>query len=271
VFAEPRPAGSELLIRNSYDRLLEGEQRAYLQKVVRAQAVAGQLQLEVRRRLDRPPRTAELQVRFCALTLHPPHHRLGGAKLPPVRVWAVHVLEADPPAGETPVEWLLLTTLEVEDLEAACRCVFYYSRRWLIERYHYTLKSGCRIEQSQLRSFAALWRLLELYCVVAWRLLWLTHLSRVEGEQPCTVALAELEWRVLYEAMRELGCHDEPLPVEPPRLREAVRWVAKLGGFIGRKGDGEPGVKVLWRGLMTLHQLVRGVLIARQLADVYNA
>ena len=269
--SEPRPAGSELLIRNSHDRRLEGDPRDCLRKVVRAQPVAGQLRVEVRRRPDRPPRPAELQVRFCAVTLHPPHHRVGGAQLAPVRVWAVHVLEAEPPAEEKPVEWLLLTTLEVQDLAAACRCVVYYTRRWLIERYHYTLKSGCRIEQSQLRSFRALWRLRVLYCVVAWRLWWLTYLSRVAGEQSCTVAFAELEWRVLYEAMRELGCPDEPLPAEPPCLREAVRWVAKLGGFIGRKGDGEPGVKVLWRGLMTLHQLVLGVLIARRLADVYNA
>ena len=201
---------------------------------------------------------------------------MGGEKLAPVAVTAVEAHEADPPAGKAPLAWVLLTTLPVADLAAAVQCVTYYSRRWLIERYHYTLKTGgCRLEDSQLQDFAALTRLLALQCLVAWRLLWLTYLSRAAGEQPCTVAFSDLEWRVLDRAVQRRDPHFHrqsgynASSGEPPPLRTAVRWLGKLGGFLGRKGDGEPGITVLWDGLMILYPLLLGVAHA-QGGDVYN-
>ncbi|MEI6500136.1 MAG: IS4 family transposase, partial [Armatimonadota bacterium] len=108
---------------------------------------------------------------------------------------------------------------------------------------------------------------------VAWRLLWLTYLSRAAPEQPCTVAFTDLEWRVLHLAVREIDPHFlrqsnyEASSGLPPALRTAVRWLGKLGGFLGRKGDGEPGIKVLWHGLATLNNIVLGAMIAQECKD----
>lgn len=263
LFAEPRPEGSELLIRNCSDRRLAASERHLWETVERA-PVSGEFSVSLRRHPERAPRDARLQVRFCSVTLDPPRFRAGGVALAPVTVQAILVREVSP--AKTPVQWLLLTTLPVEDFDAARNCVRYYTLRWLIERYHYILKSGCKLEESQLRSVDRLERLLALCCVVAWRLLWLTYAARAEGEQPCTVAFTELEWRTLYHVR-----HGQPPAGQPPpTLREAVRWLGGLGGHPGRKGDAEPGVKVLWRGLMRLHDIVLGVLLVMG-QDVYNA
>jgi hypothetical protein len=121
----------------------------------------------------------------------------------------------------------------------------------LIERYHYVLKSGCQLEELQLASGTQLERALATYSIVAWRLLWLTYEARVRPEQPCTVALDDDEWQALAAAHTK-----RVVPrATPPSLREAVRWLGQLGGFLARKGDGEPGVKTLWQGMQRLHDL----------------
>jgi len=267
LFARRRAEGSELLIRASRDRKVAGEHR-YLFDKVKAAPVAVEFCICLRRRPDRGPRDAQVQVRFTAVSLQPPRNGVHAADLEAVQVWAVLVEEVGSPAGQSPISWLLVTTVEVSDAEAARLCVRNYGLRWLIERYHFVLKSGCGIEHSQLRSVDALRRLLALYCIVAWRVLWLTYASRIWPDAPCTVAFSELEWQTLW---RLKGGVVE-LPESVPRLAEATRMVARLGGFLGRKGDGEPGVKVLWRGLMRLQDIVIGVqLITSQNQDVGNA
>ena len=139
---------------------------------------------------------------------------------------------------------MLLTTLPVEDLAAAETVVRYYTYRWRIERYHYVLKRGCHIEDPQLETFDRWDRALAGDRIVAWRLLWLTYLVREQPETPCTTVLRPAEWAALYAAHTR---RSDPPPA-PVDLRTAVRWIAQLGGFLGRRGDGEPGVKTLWRG-----------------------
>jgi hypothetical protein len=134
-----------------------------------------------------------------------------------------------------------------------------YAYRWLVERYHYVLKSGCRIEALPLRDTDRLERALALYAIVAWRLLWLTYLARRQPEHPCTRALSTPEWQVLFRTRYPTAA----LPTQPPPLGQAVRWIARLGGFLDRAGDGEPGVKVLWRGLRHLEDLTVGWQLAQ--------
>jgi hypothetical protein len=273
LLAEPRPANSELLIRSCYNRCLCDEDQQ-LHQTLAAQPVAGEMNVRLRPRPDRKPQDVCVEVRYCTSTLRPPAYRAEGTKLPPVTLTAILVTEKHRPEGRKPVRWLLLTTLAVESLEDARRIVTYYTRRWLIERFHYTLKSGCGIEHSQLRNVLRLRRLLALYCIVAWRLLWMLYLSRAEPDCSCLVALTDQEWRLLYLAWQHLHHRNDPLPTEPPPLREAVRWIAQLGGFIGRKADGDPGVKTLWRGLTRLQDIVLGATLATTPApakDVCNA
>ena len=265
VFAEPRPAGSELLIRGCYDRQLRDEEQ-HLWATVESQSVAGGWTLRLPRTRERPPRPATVEVRFAVVTLDPPHWRAGGVKLPPVTLTAVLVTETSvPPGDEKPVRWLLLTTLPVDDVADAQTVVRYYTYRWLIERYHYILKSGCKLEDTQLRTLDRIRRLLALYCLVAGRLLWMTYSARVDADQPCTVAFTDLEWQTAFRYHHPAA----PLPAQPPPLHQVVRWVARLGGFLARKSDGEPGVKVLWRGLTRLQDIVLGVLLVTQ-PDLYN-
>jgi hypothetical protein len=113
------------------------------------------------------------------------------------------------------------------------------------------LKSGCRLAARQLESAAQLWRCLAVYSVIAWRLLYATMLSRAMPEAPCTALLEPEEWQALYCAIHVTATP----PAEPPTLREAVHWIGRLGGFLARRGDGEPGVTVLWKGFQHLTAL----------------
>jgi hypothetical protein len=184
-------------------------------------------------------------VRYRALAMPPPHHHLKRGQLKPLSLWAILVQEEAPSAGVTPIVWLLWTSLPITDLDAALRCVRWYSYRWLIERYHFVLKSGCRLEDLQLAEAARLERALATYCIVAWRLLWLTYEARQNPDTPCDRVLERSEWQALYCRIHKTS---RP-PATPPTLRQAVRWIAQLGGFLGRKADGEPGVQTIWLGL----------------------
>ena len=170
-------------------------------------------------------------------------------------LWAVLVREMNPPEGVEGLEWLLLTTLAVLNFDQACEIIRYYTLRWLIERFHFVLKSGCALEDRQLRTADRLQRFLAN--VVAWRLLWLTYLGRGRPDLPCTVAFAAYEWQALYAYVHKTAI----LPNTPPTLQQATLWVAQLGGFLSRKGDGYPGVKVLWRGWQRLVDIAQTWLI----------
>ena len=263
MFAAPARERSYVLVRAYRDRRLNSSER--LVEAVEAVDEAGSFTVELGRGAERPPREAELTVRFRKITIPVPSDGIHDPDLEPVELTVILAEEASPPENDTPVRWLLLTDLPVTCLGDARECVRRYTLRWLIERYHYVLKTGCEIQKSQLRSADRLERLLALYCAVALRLLWMTYAARVNSDAPCTAAYTDLEWRTLYE-LRHRGA---PVPTEPPSLRDATRWTASLGGFLARKGDGEPGAKTLWRGLMRLQDIIIGVLL-RDGRDVGN-
>ena len=204
--------------------------------------------VELRRADDRPPRRAVLTIRFAALEVASPVNRVGRADLPYVAPTAILVEEENPPAGQEAVRWWLVTTLPIRTPADAERAVQWYTLRWLVERYHFVLKSGCRVERLQLQTAARLDRAVATYSAVAWRLLWLTYEARRHPGRSCERVLSREDWEVLCRATGGEG-------EVPPTLREAVRRIARLGGFLGRKGDGEPGVKTLlaWAGAAQRH------------------
>ena len=253
LFALPRPPGHEVLIRATHNRRISEETR-YLWSAVAATPVGEVAPVAVGRRADREPREALLRLRWTPVTLLPPRNRPGRATLAPLPLVAILAEEPIPPAGATAIHWLLLTSLRVASGADALTCLRWYAQRWLVERYHFALKQGCNVEALQLRTTDRLERALAVYAIVAWRLLWLTYLARAEPEVSCTVALATAEWQALYLAIHQTA----PLPARPPPLGQAVRWIARLGGFLDRAGDGEPGLKVLWRGLRRLEDLTLG-------------
>ena len=203
--------------------------------------------LALPRRPQRPARDAQVELRFGTLTLPAP--RRAQATHATLTVQLVEVIEPNPPPDQEAVHWLLLTSLPVLTLAQAQQIVTWYTYRWLIERFHYVLKSGCKLEMRQLQSQARLERLLAVCNLVAWRLLWLTYQARLTPNLGC--ALTTDEWQALYAYHHR----STRLPSTPPTLQQATRWIAQLGGFLGRKSDGEPGVKVLWRGWMRLQDI----------------
>ena len=186
----------------------------------------------------------------------PRHHKAPKA-CQPVTLNILLVEETIPPIEDKPIRWLLLTTLAIDSFEQAWQCVRWYSLRWLIERFHFTLKSGCRIEQLQLETAQRLLNALATYSIVAWRLMWLTYRARLAPDDSCATVLQPVEWKLLRRKFEP-----KSRSKKPPTLRQAVRWIAQLGGFLARTGDGEPGVKTLWRGIGVLHHLLEGVQLA---------
>jgi len=245
--AAAQPDGPELLIRAEHNRQVQHEQ-ARLWDVLQAQPVTGTQLLEVPRHGSRPARQAQLSIRFAAVSLCAPTGYKGAPAIP---VWAVLAQERQAPAGVKPLEWLLLTTLPLTDVEQAAEKLMWYTRRWGIEVLHRTLKSGCRIEQRQLAHADRLEACLAIDLVVAWRIYHLSKLGREVAQAPCTVYFEEAQWK----ALMVFSTHNPIPPTKPPSLREAIHRVAALGGFLGRKADAEPGTQSLWLGLQRLDDI----------------
>jgi len=261
LFAMPRKEGSHLLIRVSYNRRVEHEAK-YLWDAIRKSVVVGQVDVEVGRKGDQPSRYATLNVRILSLSIKAPKNRKG--KLPSIPVNLVLAEEENPPPSVKPLSWLLLATYPVTGFQDAIRCIEYYSYRWLVERYHFVLKSGCRVEELQLEEARRIHRALSTYCIVAWRLLWLTYEARHNPELPCDRVLETYEWQSLY-----CSIHNTPVPpIKPPSIHDVVLWIAKLGGFLGRKSDGEPGVKTIWRGIGSLHHISSTWKLAHSISPI---
>lgn len=261
LFTEPRECKSgqlHLLIRAAQDRAL-CDQTVLLFEAVRQTACIGQGTLDVSSRrpkikLDRgkrlaarDARIAEIEIRATTVTLRPPKRR--GRQLPSVTVNAVLIEEPQPPQGQVPIQWLLLTTLPIDTEEHIRLIVHYYTIRWQIEIYFRTLKSGCRIESRYFERLGRLLNCLQVYSIVTWRILYLCRLSRECPDLDCEVVFAPSEWKAVYVAVR-----GKAPPATPPTLNEIVRMVASLGGYIIRKST-NPGTQTLWIGLQRLHDL----------------
>ncbi len=241
------PAGPAVLVRAKQERVLAEGSRPLWETVAQG-PVQGVQVLRVPRQGTRAAREARLAIRYAAVRLAPPRRK---PELGVVSVWAVLAEETEAPAGVEPLKWMLVTTMEVATFEQATEKLAWYAARWGIEVYHRTLKSGCKVEARQLGSADRLEASLAIDMVVAWRIFHLTKLGRETPAVPCTVFFEDAEWKALYASI-----HREPTPPPvPPTLREATRMVASLGGFLGRKSDGEPGTKSLWLGLQRLDDI----------------
>jgi Domain of unknown function (DUF4338)/Transposase DNA-binding/Transposase Tn5 dimerisation domain len=256
LFLEARrdPAGPGLLVRmnRSARRQVGG---ILLWDLMTAREVAGTLSLHIPRSGEHKARDTTLDVRFAPVELKPPQ-RLKGAD--PIPAWVVYVREqCEHTVDNNPIEWMLLTTVEVATFQHSQQRVQWYAKRWGIEVYHRTLKSGCRIQDRQLGTALGLAACLGVDMVVAWRVFHLAMLGRETPDLPCTVFFTDDEWKALccYATKNKVP------PREPPTLGQAMRMVGTIGGHLGRKSDGYPGTEVLWRGLQRLDTAVEMYVI----------
>jgi hypothetical protein len=248
------PHGPRLLVRAERTRNRKVEQQGLWQSM-NAEPVAGLLDVAVPRRGSRPARTARLQVRFASVTLSPP----ANSKLPPLSVWAVYAREVGYPADvKEPIDWMLLTTVKTESFEDACQRLSWYGRRWGIEVYHRIIKSGCRIEDRRLDDTDTLEACLAIDLVVAWRVYWLTMVGRERPDTPCDQILREEEWRVLS------AWATGNVPDTVPSAQQAMRWIGRMGGWLSRGKQDNPGTTCMWRGLGRLPFMAQGYLLALQ-------
>ena len=249
------PKSVHLLVRSQHNRRVE-DPAGKLWPRLRQQPPAATLQVQTPRRTGRPSRTAALSIRFTEVSLRSPILKEGQ---PALRLWAIEAREEHPPKGHEPILWRLLTTLPVWSAAQAVEKVRWYAKRWQIEVLHKVLKSGCQIEQRQLETAARLRRVLMLDLIVAWRVMQLNQAARQRPDASAQEWLQTTEWTVLWCYFHR----GQKPPATAPTIRQAVRWIGHLGGFIGRKSDGEPGPIVLWRGLQRLHDLTETLSILK--------
>lgn len=263
------PPNFDWIVRACQDRTLAGtaenppennEVLARLGEQLAAQPVLYAETIEVRgrsakvacedrgRRQPRQSRTAQVEVRAARVTLRAPWRP--DRKLPDVTVNVVWVREVDPPPGEPAVEWMLLTSLPIETVEQVRQIVTFYRVRWMIEIFFRTLKSGCKVEKRRFEQIDRELTCLGLYLIVAWRTLFVCRLARELPEVSCEVIFEPAEWKSLHQVI-----HHKPPPQRPPTLREMVRQVAQLGGYINRARPDEPGPQTVWLGLQRLYDI----------------
>lgn len=272
----------DLLVRAKYNRitLLDGPgDRAREQEedddarsrkifdVIKETPVKTTLTVEIRRQSARPQkgkqkarkkreaREAELSLRFMPVRLAPPTRHKNKE---PVDLWLIHAWEENPPPGVEPVEWFLLTSIEIDTPHKAIECVRWYSLRWRIEDWHRVLKSGCRIEDLANKTAERLQRGIAINLVIAWRIMLMTLLGRESPDLPADILFCDLELKVLSAYAKKK--HLNP----PDTLGNAVFLVAKLGGYIARKSDPPPGHQILWHGHTKLELMATGFALLNE-------
>lgn len=258
LFVAERAAGVDWLVRAAWNRGVEHPEK-YLWETMQSIPAMGTTTLRVPARGSLPERAARLAIRCAPVRIRVPRSRQGNG-LGEIDVYAVWAIETDPPPGVDPIEWMLLTSVATQTMEQALERLSWYARRWTIETWHRVLKSGCQIEARQFGDAQRFMRATALFAVIAWRILYATLLGRLDADLSCEVLLQRFEWQALY-------CRTHATttpPKQPPTLGNAILWIAKLGGYLGRTRDRPPGITVLWRGFLSLHESSQMYLIFRK-------
>ncbi len=252
LFAESRQSNFDILVRSNHNRRI-AESNLKLQEILNNEKVMGETKILIKRSGERKERESILELKYKKVTLV-------SSKNSNYKI-TLNVVEAKEKITSAdikdPIYWRLFTTMEITCLQDAILCINLYNQSWLIERFHYALKSGCQIEELQLESQARMFSAIAMYCIIAWRIMSICYSARHEPDKPadCFFTIHELE---------SLHCFynktNEP-PQTIPSIKEAVYMLAKLGGFLGRKSDGIPGMKVLWRGLRRLEGFVEAYIL----------
>lgn len=204
---------------------------------------AGSYELTVRKQKDQPARTARVHVRFGMLLIPAPTFRTPWTKttgIESIVTWVVEARELNPPPGVTPLHWVMFTSHPVETYEDAWCIIGYYEQRWLIEEYHKALKSGCQLEARQYQTAPRLEAIAGFLAIVAVRLLQLKAVARTNPNRPAKEIVPAI-WINVLQTLRQRPRHAWT-------VRQFFRELAGLGGFLGRKSDGEPGWLTIWRG-----------------------
>ena len=259
-----QPPRVDWIVRACQNRALqrknssENDQEAHVREQVFAQPVLFTHTIQVRgrtakvacetrgRRQPRASRETQVEVRAARVTLRPPWR--ADRKLPEATMNVVLVREVDPPEKDQPVEWLLLTSLPIDQIEQVRTVIQYYCVRWMIEVFFRVLKSGCRVEERRFEHIDRLLSCLAVYLIVAWRTLYVCRLGRGCPGVNCETVFEPSEWKAVWKVVQRT----DP-PAAPPSLGEIVLLVAQLGGYVNRKRKDPPGPQTVWIGLQRMY------------------
>lgn len=229
---------ADIIVRSQYDRLLDGSQDKLRQKLREAPQL-GEIEFVIPSTEERGARKVKQKLRGITVSIKPKHKKIA------VQVNVVMALEEEPPEGEDALVWILMTSLPVDTFEDVLKVIKYYLCRWEIETFFKVLKSGCKIEERQLQTTDRMKALITVFMILSWRVMFTMMMGRVNSEMPCDVLFDEAEWKAVYKILNK----KQALPEKAPLLGEFIRMVATLGGYVNRKTEGPPGVKVMWKGM----------------------
>ena len=249
---ESLACGHQFLFRACQNRVVlageEGQKKVRLMDHARGLASEGSDKVEIPGRGGRPPRTAVVQLAAAAVRVPPPQGTPQRKTRPTLPAWVVRVWEDAPPTGVEPLEWVLLSATRTEGLEQAKQRRDWYGVRWSVEGFHDVEKNGCSEEDRRFETAEAMLACLALLAVVAVRVFQMRLAVKTMPEAPAEEVATAEEAEVMEQHLGRKGL----------TVLQFVRGVAKLGGFLGRKSDGEPGVRALWRGYQRLRDMVAG-------------
>jgi hypothetical protein len=258
VMSYKREENVHLLIRATQPRLVEIElkgsrERMRLPEALKQLRILGEKTI----RIERKNKSVEIRLEIAVgeVEILPPKHLNPKAGHEPIKMSVIYAREVcASEKEEEPIEWILLCSKPVTTYEEACRCVEYYGQRWKVERFHYTLKEGLKIERLQFDDADTLGKALAVYSVVAWRIMWVTYYGRLEPETPALAVVDEEAHQVLEAATGR--------PIRT--AREVMMAIGKLGGFEGGTWQyRDPGLKSMWIGWCRLEAMKEGWILAR--------
>jgi len=245
---------SDFIIRSQYDRQLENEEVAdehneYTVKInkklrqrLKESPVLGEIEFTIASREGTAARKVKQKLKAVAVTLKP---RAKNGKEKKVKVNAVMAEEENPPEGQKPLIWIFITSLPIKTFEDVLKVIKYYLSRWEIELFFKVLKSGCKVEERQLQDTDRMKRLISLFLILSWRIIFTMMLGRICSEISCGDIFEASEWKSVYKILNK----NSPLPRNPPSLGNFIIMVATLGGYVKQKKGKPPGVKIMWKGM----------------------
>src|SRR3954466_5419842 len=205
------------------------------------------------------PDQATLEIRYRKIRFLPPIGKQ--RRYPALTLTVIHAVERGTPKNQKKIDWRLITDLSVSSRAEAIEKLEWYALRWKIEVFHKILKSGCKAEESKLRTAQRLANLIAVFCILSWRVFWMTMLNRSAPDVPPNIALTEAEIDLLDRLMKDKDQNRS----RRKTLSHYLTQIARLGGYLARTNDPPPGNMVMWRGLSRLTDFEVGAMIGARI------
>jgi hypothetical protein len=257
LFCAAHGAGTSFLVRACVDRLARDGKQTVSAEMKRV-AVKALYQIQVK---DSKGLSSEavLEIKYQRMRVLPP---IGKQKqYPELDLTVIHAQERGTPQGREKIDWKLITNLPVSSRQEAVKMLTWYALRWKIEMFHKILKSGCRAEESRLRTAERLVNLIAVFCILSWRIFWMTIMNRSAPDGSPLLALSRLEVHLLDRLVPDKAGG----PHAKRSLSLYLTKVARLGGYLARAHDSPPGNLVMWRGLSRLTDIQLGFTLGARL------